>query len=198
MPQEHKSLAKQKISPTASRPDDCMQDDVLEYQGRGAQILVCGDFNARTAEEPDFVRTAKLQPFLLTAPDDNELFDYIPPRHNQDKLALGSQNWGPELLGFCRQNSLLILNGRSPGDENGQCTFASAGGYSTVDYYIASVHCMTAAKLLHVLEEAGRYGTDHNPLILHVACETSKHEPTQPSAASSDMIVRLRLRTYSS
>ena len=67
-----------------------------------------------------------------------------------------------ELLGFCQQNNLLILNGRTVGDECGQCTFQSACGKSTVDYFIASVHCMTAAKSLHVLEEAARYGSDHN------------------------------------
>ena len=55
----------------------------------------------------------------------------------------------------------IILNGWTPGDEYGNFTFAGAGGHSSVDYYIASVHCMTAAKSLHVLEEAGRYGTDH-------------------------------------
>ena len=37
---------------------------------------------------------------------------------------------------------------------------------------------------LHVLDEAGRYGTDHNPLILHVACDTLKHALTPPSTAS--------------
>ena len=31
---------------------------------------------------------------------------------------------------------------------------------------------MNAATSLHVLEEAGRYGTDRNLLILHVACES--------------------------
>ena len=41
-----------------------LQSDVLKCQGRGAQILLCGDFNARTAEEPDFLRMAELQPFL--------------------------------------------------------------------------------------------------------------------------------------
>ncbi len=41
-----------------------MQNDVLEYQGKGAQTLICGDFNARTAEEPDFLRMADLQPFF--------------------------------------------------------------------------------------------------------------------------------------
>ena len=38
---------------------------------------------------------------------------------------------------------------------------------------------------LHVLEEAGRYVTDHNPLILGVACETLTYAPTPPSAATS-------------
>lgn len=38
-------------------------------------------------------------------------------------------------------------------------------GHSTVDGFIASVHCMTAAKSLHVLEEAARYGSAHNPMI---------------------------------
>ena len=96
MPQKQNFIAMQKITPTASSPYDCMQDDVLEFQGRGAQILVCGDLNARTAEEPDFVRTAELQPFLPTAPDDDELPDYIPPRHNRDKIAPESHNWGPD------------------------------------------------------------------------------------------------------
>ncbi len=52
-----------------------MQNVVLEYQGKGAQILICGDFNARTAEEPDFLRMAELQPFLPTALDEDELPD---------------------------------------------------------------------------------------------------------------------------
>ncbi len=61
--------------------------------------MICGDFNARTAEEPDFLRMAELQPFLPTAPDEDELPDYIRQRRNKDLLAPGSQTWGPELLG---------------------------------------------------------------------------------------------------
>ena len=67
-----------------------MQSDVLEFQSRGAQILVCGDLNAKTAKEPDFVRTAELQSFLPTAPDDDELPDRIPHRHNRDVQGMGS------------------------------------------------------------------------------------------------------------
>ena len=43
---------------------------------------------------------------------------------------------------------------------------------------------MTAAKSLHVLEEAARYGSDHNPLFLHVACDTVQlAHSSNPSAA---------------
>ena len=66
----------------------------------------------------------------------------------------------------------VITMGRTPGDECGQCTFQSACGKSTVDYFIASIQCVTAAKTLHVLEEAARYASDHNPLIVHIACDT--------------------------
>ena len=65
------------------------------------RILICGDFNARTAEEPDFLRMAELQPFLPTALDEDELPDYIRQRRNKDLLAPGSQTWGLELLEFC-------------------------------------------------------------------------------------------------
>ncbi|DBA81524.1 TPA: hypothetical protein ACH3X1_007298 [Trebouxia sp. C0004] len=60
-------------------------------------------------------------------------------RRNRDLFAPGSQTWGAELLGFCQQADLLILNGRTPGDEYGQFTFQNAKGCcSTIDYFVAS------------------------------------------------------------
>ena len=41
---------------TCLSSSQCLQEDVLKYQIQGAQILICGDMNARTAEEPDYVR----------------------------------------------------------------------------------------------------------------------------------------------
>ena len=59
MSQKKDFLDLQKNTPTAICPYECLQKDVLEFQCQGAQILVCGDFNARTAEEPDFLRTGR-------------------------------------------------------------------------------------------------------------------------------------------
>ena len=58
------------------------------------------------------LRMAELRDFLPTALDEDELPDYIWQRRNRDLLApSGSQTWGPELLGFCQQANLLILDG---------------------------------------------------------------------------------------
>ena len=32
-------------------PYDCLQDDILQFQGTGAEVPICGDMNARTAEK---------------------------------------------------------------------------------------------------------------------------------------------------
>ncbi|DBB02904.1 TPA: hypothetical protein ACH3X1_013507 [Trebouxia sp. C0004] len=87
-----------KIRPTPTTPYEGMQNDVLEYQGKGAQILTCGDFNARTAEEPDFLRMAELHSFLPTVLNEDELPGYVRQRRNKDLLVPGSPTWGPELL----------------------------------------------------------------------------------------------------
>ena len=50
-----------------SGPYQCLQEDVLKYQIQGAQVLICGDMNARTAEEPDYVRLADFDDFVGVA-----------------------------------------------------------------------------------------------------------------------------------
>jgi len=128
--------------------------------------------------------------FLPPAVDEDELPDYIQQRRNQDLLAPGSQTWGPELLGFCQQADLLILNGRTPGDEYGQFTFQNAKGCcSTIDYFVASAQCFSAVKSLHVLHEAARYRSDHN-LLLHIAYKAPCNTHTHTSSAAPDARIR--------
>ncbi|DBA65643.1 TPA: hypothetical protein ACH3X2_002702 [Trebouxia sp. C0005] len=76
-----------------------VSNDVLEYQGKGAQILICSDFNARTAKEPDFLRMADLQPFLPTALDEDELPDYIRQRRKRTCLPQGPRHGVPSYWG---------------------------------------------------------------------------------------------------
>ena len=73
-----------KITSTPTCPYERLQNDVLKHQGRGAQILLCDDFNARTAEEADFLRMTELQPFLPNTPHDDDLPDDIAHRRKCD------------------------------------------------------------------------------------------------------------------
>ena len=103
----------------------------------------------------------------------------------------GSQTWGPELLGFCQQADLLILNGRTLGDEYGRFTFQNAKGCcSTIDYFVASAQCFLAVKSLPVLDEAARYRSDQNPLLLHIAHKAPCDAHTHTSSAAPDARMR--------
>ncbi|DBB11112.1 TPA: hypothetical protein ACH3X3_006572 [Trebouxia sp. C0006] len=99
---------------TVKSPYECLQDDTLQFQGKGADILVCGDMNDSTAEQDDYIRLAELPPCLDVPDEADDLPDYIQPRHNCDKPLNPSKTWGPELLDLCKDTSLLILNGRTP------------------------------------------------------------------------------------
>ncbi len=56
-------------------------------------------------------------------------------RQNRDASV---SSWGDELLNLCCDTGLLILNGRTPGDELGEFICLANGGHSTVDYIVGS------------------------------------------------------------
>lgn len=71
-------------NPDAQSPYACLQDDVLQFQGTGAELLVCGNRNARTAERDHLVKLSEL-PECLDAPSQAEdLPSFAPARHNCD------------------------------------------------------------------------------------------------------------------
>ena len=74
-----KNLYRNSEDPT---PYACLQDDILQFQGSGAEVLLCGDMNARTAERDDFVKLSDL-PQCLDIPDEAEdLPTHIPLRRS--------------------------------------------------------------------------------------------------------------------
>ena len=64
------------------------------------------------------------------------------------------------------------------------------GDRSTIDYFVASAQCFSAVKSLHVLDEAARYNSDHNPLLLHLAYKAPCDTHTHTSSAASDARIR--------
>ena len=88
-----------------------LEGEINHFQAQG-HVLVCGDLNARTGQEPDTFSTqgGKRLPGG----------DSIPSlRHNYDRTTTK----GSQLLQFCRRLSLYIVNGRPRGDSCGRYTY---------------------------------------------------------------------------
>jgi len=116
---------------------DNIATEVGMIQDLGGNILLTGDFNARTSAADDYVDCryfADHMPDML--PLGNDFPEVLPEQHNSDKGGL--KGWHNEFLDLCRSSGLFILNGRIVGDELGECTCFANGGASLVDYMVAS------------------------------------------------------------
>ncbi len=153
-------------------------------QDLGGNILLTGDFNARTSVADDYVDYRYFVDHMPdTLPLGNDFLEVLPERHNSDKGGL--KGWHNEFLDLCRSSGLFILNGRITGDESGECICFTNGSSSLVDYMVASPALFDCATSLVVHKCPLFYGkgcdSDHRPLSLnlqlpwqHVSLATSE------------------------
>ena len=85
-----------------------LEGEINHFQAQG-HVLVCGDLNARTGQEPDTLSTQG-DKHLPTG--DSIPFHICPPRHNYDNIT--NKN-GSQLLQLCRMLGMYIVNGRLRG-----------------------------------------------------------------------------------
>jgi hypothetical protein len=137
-------------------------------------IILSGDFNSRTSDNPDFVSLDTNEPYACL-PDDYSA-DAFYPRFSQDKGHSNSN--GVAFIDFCKQTGLRILNGRIGEDAGiGKYTFVGHRGCSLVDYVIVSetVYPFFTSFVVH----------DPNPLsdhcLIECVCENNinlqNHQP---------------------
>lgn len=120
---------------------DRLLDTIVDIESKQADcsFVICGDMNARTREDPDYVVDDNIQHVPL--PEEYILDDEIPPRVSCDKTGYNSN--GQQLLDFCKQTSLRIVNGRYGADKMvGNFTCTTSRGQSVVDYVLASKHVL--------------------------------------------------------
>ena len=125
----------------ASKTDDILsliENDAAKFSSDGSQILVCGDFNARTNTEPDYLTSdtnEKLDELLdlpIAIPNNDPI-----PRNNTDSHTADER--GRNLLQLCKTTGLRIINGRFLGDTAGNFTcYSHSGAPSTIDYMLTT------------------------------------------------------------
>lgn len=103
-----------------------LQSQLLSFSRKG-NIIICGDFNARTGNLKDFLECSN---FDSHCPID-DLSDNLLSRNNRDSQISA---FGRLLVETCIAFNLIILNGRTRGDFSGQFTCFTPNGSSVIDY----------------------------------------------------------------
>jgi hypothetical protein len=153
---------------------------IAEVQTLRGIILMGTDFNARTATLLDTINISDLCELLQTPELARiEQPNIVIKRQNRDANVSG---WGRELLDLCCDAGLLVLNGRTPGDELGEFTCLVNGGRNTVDYIVGSPAIWQAVTHLEVIINDTRYCAvggdfDHRPLRLRLSINCTFVEP---------------------
>lgn len=111
---------------------DLLEKDIGLYKAKG-DIMICGDLNARTGCEKDFISDDGTGHLPLYQ---NYNVDHPPLPRQINDATIDSR--GRSLIELCIGNQLRILNGRCFGDSFGRYTCYTTNGCSVVDYTIVS------------------------------------------------------------
>ena len=125
-------------------------------------IILTGDFNARTGVLPDFT-THDSNVYIPLPPE--YVSDVDQARFNSDHLV---NNYGKEFLNMCISSNLRIVNGRTGSDKRvGSFTCYTPRGCSVVDYFVVSQNLMESISdmSVHNLTEH----SDHCPISLDIS-----------------------------
>ena len=150
------------ISPQGSNmghdTKECLEIEIANFSQEG-RVLVCGDTNSRTGNEPDYIEQDSQQ-YVPLPPDYQPQTENV-PRHNMDSVC---NEYGKWLNDMCISNGLLILNGRVAGDTLGNYTYHGPNGSSTIDYFLTQETNLDCVQYLKVDDMTTL--SDHCPITL--------------------------------
>ena len=152
-----------------------LHTEISHFQAQG-NVLLCGDFNARTGSKLDYIdpqgnKHVFGQSSLYLTPT-------LRSRNNLDRTTNKS---GTELVQLCRALGLYMLNGRIRGDSFGRFTYCSALGASVVDYAITDMD-PSSFNAFTVRQQTPL--SDHSQINVYLKWS---HQPKQTAAESSKL-----------
>ena len=165
---------------TNSDPFSLLEFDISKYKDLG-QILLTGDFNARTANLKDYIDSELDSCDSLPLPKDYICNTFnIERNSNMDKIV---NNYGRNLMDLCIASDVIVLNGRTKGDMLGKFTCYEYNGQSVVDYHVVSKTLFQNVIVMRV-HNLTEY-SDHTPISLLLNLETPIIDPTSQNLNSN-------------
>ena len=132
-------------------------------------VFIAGDLNARVKDLKDYIVHDDVD--FIHGIDSNYPNDHFDtPRSNKDKC---SNRFGHSLIYLCCTYSIHMLNGRFPGDANGEFTCVANDGKSTVDYILVSTDLIDTIHDFSVVEKDV---SDHFPLQCTISCNRDNED----------------------
>ena len=129
--------------------------------------IIAGDLNARTGNLIDFIQSHNLQLYLDAVNGADDIFDDIQCSRRNTRDASFTNLYGRQLIEFCKNTSMLILNGRTEGDMKGNITCIANKGKTIVDYFLISKSIFHFVKCFKIVP---RSESDHFPLTMSLDC----------------------------
>ena len=137
-------------------------------------VLLCGDFNSRIGHDPGMIECESTD--YIPLPSDYEPDEFIP----RNSLDTSRNTYGTHFINLIKNNQLVILNGRTLGDFQGNFTSIQKNGCTVIDYMATSTALASSVNYFKVLEFTEH--SDHRPLSLEIRCKRfslNKFSPLQ-------------------
>ena len=136
-------------------------DDIIDFSPGNEDVMIIGDFNARTNCLPDHIPAANHTDGV------NSVIPNLGHFLKRSNCDTGYPNkHGRNLINLCRSTNLRILNGRKFGDTIGNLTCISHNGASCIDYALASNSLFDKISLFYVSEQSSL--SDHSKITAHL------------------------------
>ena len=127
-----------------------LEDEILKYNSLG-KVILCGDMNARTRTEPDYINNTK-NPLDLTSAHLTDIDSTLHQSNRCSRDQIITNPNGKRLNNLCKEFDLRILNGRCLDDSLGQFTCFNWNGCSVVDYCVVSKELLNDVHSFQVMQ----------------------------------------------
>lgn len=165
-----------------------METDINDKCTTFKNVIITGDANGYTSNLPDYTEPDDFINEYFEIDNENTLEPTSILRDLNLPLTRASQctktnGTGTKLLNICKQNNLLILNGRCANDRNiGMFTFKSI---SVIDYTLCSTNLLEYVCDFKVIEIDPLFCDGHCMLLLELKHLSASNHPDYSSIANA-------------